>query len=161
MAPKGAHLEPPKSSKPILTSSYESCPAFIAMVQEKSFNREEVENSYTHLSLSNYVHASIFRHVTRNFEVEVVPVLFNGSTETLVCSNRRRSTKRMRVTDQILSILLHYNPRSSSPQGSAHLSTKGKGIVRSSLGLFHQYLYNSTQSFYTRLCSPTMFLSMS
>jgi hypothetical protein len=47
-APKGELLEPP-SPHPILTSGYEICPAFIAMVWEQSFSRREDENPYTHL----------------------------------------------------------------------------------------------------------------
>ena len=48
-APKGASLEPPKSSKAILVDHYELRPAFIAMVQAQPFSREEDENPYTHL----------------------------------------------------------------------------------------------------------------
>ena len=33
-APKGEFIEPPQSSKPIIASSYELRPGFIAMVQE-------------------------------------------------------------------------------------------------------------------------------
>ena len=36
-APKGEFVEPPKSLKPIIASSYELCPGFIAMVQEQTF----------------------------------------------------------------------------------------------------------------------------
>jgi hypothetical protein len=48
-APKGEFLEPPQSSKPITTSSYELKPGFIAMVQAQSFSRLKDENPYTHL----------------------------------------------------------------------------------------------------------------
>ena len=48
-APKGASLEPPKSSKAILAVRYELRPAFIAMVQAQPFSGEEDENPYTHL----------------------------------------------------------------------------------------------------------------
>ena len=37
-APTGTQLEPPKSSKPILTPGYELCPSLISMVQEQSFS---------------------------------------------------------------------------------------------------------------------------
>jgi len=48
-APKGEFLEPPQSSKPITTSSFELKPGLIAMVQAQSFVRLKDENSYTHL----------------------------------------------------------------------------------------------------------------
>jgi hypothetical protein len=47
--PKSKFLEPPLSSHPILTDGYELCPAFIAMVREQSFSRQEDENPYIHL----------------------------------------------------------------------------------------------------------------
>ena len=50
-APKGASVEPPPSSQPILSPSYELHPSFIAMVQEQSFAREEDEYPFTHLSI--------------------------------------------------------------------------------------------------------------
>ena len=48
-APMGAQLEPPESSKPILTAGYELRPTLINMVQELSFSGEGDEYSYTHL----------------------------------------------------------------------------------------------------------------
>jgi hypothetical protein len=48
-APKGDLLEPPPSSHPILIEGYELRPAFIAMVQEKSFSGLVDEDPYTHL----------------------------------------------------------------------------------------------------------------
>ena len=48
-APKGASLEPPPSSKPIITNSYELHPCFITKVQELSFAGEKDENPYAHL----------------------------------------------------------------------------------------------------------------
>ena len=48
-APKGVHLEPPPSSHPILSPSYELHPSFIAIVQKLSCAGEEDENLYTHL----------------------------------------------------------------------------------------------------------------
>ena len=48
-APKGEFVEPPQSSKPITTSSYELCPGFIAMVRELAFSGLDYENPYTHL----------------------------------------------------------------------------------------------------------------
>ena len=48
-APIGAQLEPPKSSKPILTPGYELHPSLINLIQEQSFSGEGTENSYTHL----------------------------------------------------------------------------------------------------------------
>ena len=47
-APKGASLEPPPSSKPILTNSYELRPCLITKVQEQSFSREKDDNPYAH-----------------------------------------------------------------------------------------------------------------
>ena len=48
-APMGTQLEPPESSKPILTSGYELCLPLINLVQEQSFSEEGDENLYTHL----------------------------------------------------------------------------------------------------------------
>ena len=48
-APTGAQLEPPESSKPILTPSYELHLSLISMVQEQSFSGEGDKNPYTHL----------------------------------------------------------------------------------------------------------------
>ena len=48
-APKGEFIEPPHSSKPIIASSYELCPSFIAMVREQAFLRLDYENPYLHL----------------------------------------------------------------------------------------------------------------
>jgi hypothetical protein len=48
-APKGDLLEPPPSSHPILIDGYELRPAFIAMVQAKSFSGLADEDPYTHL----------------------------------------------------------------------------------------------------------------
>ena len=48
-APKGEFLEPPQSSKPITTSSYELCLGFIAMVREQTFLGLDYENPYHHL----------------------------------------------------------------------------------------------------------------
>ena len=48
-APKGASLEPPPSSKPILTNSYELRPCFITKVLEQSFSGEKDNNPYAHL----------------------------------------------------------------------------------------------------------------
>ena len=48
-APIGAQVEPPKSSKPILTPGYELCPSLINLFQEQSFLGEGNENPYTHL----------------------------------------------------------------------------------------------------------------
>jgi hypothetical protein len=45
----GAQLEPPESSKHILTPGYELRPSLISMVQEQSFLGEGDENPYTHL----------------------------------------------------------------------------------------------------------------
>ena len=56
-APTGAQLEPPESSKPILTPSYELRLSLISMVQEQSFLGEGDENPYE--SLSKLVHACI------------------------------------------------------------------------------------------------------
>jgi hypothetical protein len=46
---KGTCFEPPQSSKPIHTPSYELHPCFIAMAWGQSFSREEDENPCTYL----------------------------------------------------------------------------------------------------------------
>jgi hypothetical protein len=48
-APKGKFIEPPQSSKPIIASSYELCPGFIAMVWDQAFSGLDYENPYHHL----------------------------------------------------------------------------------------------------------------
>ena len=48
-APKGEFIEPLQSSKPIIASSYELHPGFIAMVQEQAFLGLDYENPYHHL----------------------------------------------------------------------------------------------------------------
>ena len=48
-APKGEFVEPPQSSKPITTSSFELRPGFIAMVREQTFSGHDNENPYHHL----------------------------------------------------------------------------------------------------------------
>jgi hypothetical protein len=47
--PTGTHLEPPKSSKPIIASSFEIDPEYIEFVQNQPFSGEGEENPYTHL----------------------------------------------------------------------------------------------------------------
>jgi hypothetical protein len=67
-APKGASLQPPPSSKPILTNSYELCPCFITKVQEHSFSRGKDDNPYAHLrefeQVCSCVHISGMSHET-------------------------------------------------------------------------------------------------
>ena len=46
---QGEFVEPPQSLKPIMASSYELRPGFIAMVQEQAFLGLDYENRYTHL----------------------------------------------------------------------------------------------------------------
>ena len=48
-APTGAQLQPPKSSKPILTSGYQLRLSLINLVQEQFFSGEGDEKPYTHL----------------------------------------------------------------------------------------------------------------
>jgi hypothetical protein len=48
-APKSDHLEPPPSSHPIKTPSYELRPALIALVRENSFLGTKEESPYIHL----------------------------------------------------------------------------------------------------------------
>jgi len=48
-APKGEFVEPPQSSKPITTFSFELYPGFIAMVREQTFSGHDNENPYHHL----------------------------------------------------------------------------------------------------------------
>ena len=47
--PTSTCLEPPKSSKPILTPSYELRSCFIKMIWEQSFSVEGDENTHSHL----------------------------------------------------------------------------------------------------------------
>ena len=47
--PTGTHLEPPKPSKPIMTSSFEISPKYIEFLQKHPFSGEGENNSYTHL----------------------------------------------------------------------------------------------------------------
>ena len=47
--PTGTHLEPPKSSKPIMSSSFEISPEYIEFLKKQPFSREDEENPYTHL----------------------------------------------------------------------------------------------------------------
>jgi hypothetical protein len=49
VAPTGAQLETPESSKPILTPGYELDSCLINMVHDHSFSGEDDENPYTHL----------------------------------------------------------------------------------------------------------------
>ena len=49
-APMSARLEPPESSKPVLTPGYELCPCLINMVQDQSFLCEDDENPYSLLN---------------------------------------------------------------------------------------------------------------
>ena len=44
--PTSARLEPPKSTEPILTPSYELRPCLIKYIQEQSFSGEGNENAY-------------------------------------------------------------------------------------------------------------------
>jgi hypothetical protein len=67
-APKGDLLEPPPSSHPILTDGYELCPAFIAMVQEKSFSRKAILEKI----LENIPYTSIFYEFPKE-EKEIKP----------------------------------------------------------------------------------------
>jgi len=46
--PMGTHLEPPKYSKPIMTSSFEISPEYIEFLQKQPFSEEGEENPYTH-----------------------------------------------------------------------------------------------------------------
>jgi len=47
--PMGTHLEQPKSSKPIMTSSFEISPEYIEFLQKQPFSGEGEDNPYTHL----------------------------------------------------------------------------------------------------------------
>jgi hypothetical protein len=48
-APKGEFCEPTPSSYPILSSSYELSPGYIAIVHDHSFSGWDDENPYHHL----------------------------------------------------------------------------------------------------------------
>ena len=48
-APKGELVEPLRSAKPIIASSYELRPGFIAMVREQAFTGLDYENPYHHI----------------------------------------------------------------------------------------------------------------
>ena len=67
-APKGVSLEPPPSSKPILTNSYEIHPCFITQVQELSFSRGKDDNPYAHIreieEVCSCLHISGMSHET-------------------------------------------------------------------------------------------------
>ena len=58
-APKGEFVEPPQSSKPIIASSYELHPGFIAMVREQTFLRLDYENPYHHLKEFEQLYACL------------------------------------------------------------------------------------------------------
>jgi hypothetical protein len=58
-APKGEFVEPPQSSKPIIASSYELCPNFIAMVQEQTFLGINYENRHHHLREFEHLYACL------------------------------------------------------------------------------------------------------
>ena len=47
-APKGEFVEPPQSLKPIIASSFELRPSFIAMVREQTFSGHDNENPCHH-----------------------------------------------------------------------------------------------------------------
>ena len=49
VAPQSTWLEPPLSSQPIFSDSYELRPSFITKVQEHILSRDEKENPYIHL----------------------------------------------------------------------------------------------------------------
>ena len=48
--PASARLEPPKSSKPILTPGYELRPCLVNVVHDQSFSSEDDENPYSYLN---------------------------------------------------------------------------------------------------------------
>ena len=72
-APKGVSLEPPPSSKPILTNSYEIRPCFITIVQELSFSRKKDDNPYAHLlefkQVCSCLHISGMSHETLKWKL--------------------------------------------------------------------------------------------
>jgi hypothetical protein len=49
-APMSACLEPPKSSKPILTLGYELCLCLINLARDQFFSGEDDKNPYSHLN---------------------------------------------------------------------------------------------------------------
>ena len=59
LSPKGKLIEPPRSSKPITTSSYELRPGFIAMVCEQTFLGVDYENPYHHLQEFEQLYACL------------------------------------------------------------------------------------------------------
>ena len=59
VAPMSACLEPPKSSKPILTPGYELHPCLINMVEEQFFLGEDDENTYFHLCVFEQTYACL------------------------------------------------------------------------------------------------------
>jgi hypothetical protein len=48
-APKGELIEPTQSLKPIIASSFELRPSFIAMARDQAFSGLDYENPYQHL----------------------------------------------------------------------------------------------------------------
>jgi hypothetical protein len=85
---KGELLEPCQSSKPIIASSFELRPGFIAMVRDQAFSGLDYENPYHHLREFEQLLClpDHLRHVTRNIEMEVVSLSLNerGSNGTLI-----------------------------------------------------------------------------
>jgi hypothetical protein len=70
---EGVSLDPPPSSKPILTNSYEICPCFITKVLELSFSREKDDNPYAHQrefeQVCSCLHISGISHKTLKWEL--------------------------------------------------------------------------------------------
>ena len=66
-------LEPPPSSKPILTNSYEIRPCFITKVQELSFSGGKDDNPYAHLrefeQVCSCLHISGMSHETLKWKL--------------------------------------------------------------------------------------------
>jgi hypothetical protein len=106
---KGVSLEPPPSSKPILTNSYEIQPCFITKVQELSFARGRWQLICSSVRVwASVFMPSYFGHVTWNPEVEAVSILFDGISQTVVYLNHRECTRR--VGSSLSQVLLNLVP---------------------------------------------------
>ena len=83
-------LDPSTSPEPFIISGYELHPSIIAMDRGRTFSGLGIEDPHHHLQefkeLCSYLVNP--RHVTRNFDVEVVPLFSCGKGGTMVHSQR-------------------------------------------------------------------------
>jgi hypothetical protein len=94
--PKGGHLEPPPSSHPIKTPSYELRPALIALVRENSFAGTKEESPYIHLQGFEQVFSIIIIEGTnqQTLKWKLFPFsLVGGSEEMILFLSRKHGGK--------------------------------------------------------------------